>query len=240
MTLSLPLPLYAAGRHHGDRGGYRTEQRDRRGHDRGKRHHGDRYGHDRGHGHGHGYDRTPPGPPRAPRAPRHPHAYCPPAPPCHGYRYVPTGWYRPPRPPHYRPRYCAPSFGSILGITLGMAFDASLSALVNNGYTVSGYGNGMVNLTNVYNLNYMWPDATLYYDNGYFAGGTFVDYAAYNDMARYNNVYAYLTGRYGMPVSVANNGVNLSGTWFGDDGRFVTLSYSLSGGHYLTILTYGR
>lgn len=240
------MSLQGVATERGDRGRRgdrpRTEQRgDRRG-----GHHGG--GHDNGNHNGHrpgkrpgGYSHNRPTPP-----PRHHHGPSyrptPPPPPHHhyGYAYVPSPWGPPPPPPRVYRRYAVvPSFTNILGVTLGMAFDYGLNALVNSGYTVSGYGNNMINLTNVYNLNYMWPDATLYFGNGGFCGGTFVDYSTYYDMSRYNGVYSYLTQRYGPPVSVSNNGSVVSGTWYGDGGRFVTLTYTPFGAYYQTQLTYG-
>lgn len=234
LCLALAMPVAAADRHGNGNRGHRTEHNGNR-HDRGHdNRHNDRHDnhnnkhHDKHHDNRRPGHNTPPPPPPTPR-PR-PHAY----------HYAPPAWHRPAPPRHYRYVSGGPTFGSILGIALGTAFDAGLNALINAGYNVAGYGNNMVNLTDVYNVNYVWPNATLYYDNGYFAGGTFVDYAAYRNPARYNGVYSYLTGRYGAPVSVVNNGVTISGTWFGEGGRFVTLSYGPSGSGYVTTLSYGR
>ena len=64
-------------------------------------------------------------------------------------------------------------FGTILGVALGTAIGVSINSLVNSGYTVSSYGNDVVYLTNVPQMNYTWPDAALYYNNGILSGSQF-------------------------------------------------------------------
>ncbi len=45
-------------------------------------------------------------------------------------------------------------FGTILGVALGTAIGASINALVNSGYNVSSYGNDVIYLSNVPQMNY--------------------------------------------------------------------------------------
>ena len=71
----------------------------------------------------------------------------------------------------------------------------------------------------------------------------FVYSTPYNDMARYNTVYSRLVNLYGLPVSYNNAGTTLSASWFGQNGRFVSLNFSpqyTSGGqmHYFTTLSF--
>ena len=80
-------------------------------------------------------------------------------------------------------------FGTILGITLGTAINASINALINDGYTVSSYGNDVVYLSDVPQMNFYWPDAALYYNGGRLYGSQFTYTTPYYDMGRYNSQY---------------------------------------------------
>jgi len=132
-------------------------------------------------------------------------------------------------------------FGTILGVALGTAIGASVSALVNSGYTVSSYGNDVVYLTNVPQMNYTWPDAAMYYTNGVLTGSQFTYASPYYNMSRYNNLYNIFMGQYGAPVQVVNQGGIMSSTWYGAGGRYVTLSFnSQYGGNYYTTLSFGN
>ena len=53
-------------------------------------------------------------------------------------------------------------FGTILGVALGTAISVSINNLLNSGYTVSSYGDDVVYLQDVPQMNYSWPDAALY------------------------------------------------------------------------------
>lgn len=131
-------------------------------------------------------------------------------------------------------------FGTILGVALGTAIGASLTALANNGYTVSSYGNDVVYLTNVPQMNYYWPDAALYYNNGMLYGSQFTNATPYYDMSRFNSLYATFTSQYGMPVEYITRGGITRATWYGAANRFVTLTFGLNGGSYYTTLSFGN
>ncbi|MDE6449955.1 MAG: hypothetical protein K2L41_07725, partial [Muribaculaceae bacterium] len=156
------------------------------------------------HNHG-GYHPTPPPPPRHDHWPR---------------------YHRPTPPPRYVCHHHGPSFGSILGMVLGTAYNASLSYLYNNGYTVAGHGNNSIYLNNVSQMNYRWPNAVLYYNNGLLNSSQYIHSSTWHDTSRYNDLYNSFCRQYGVPASVSNTGMVMSASWFGYDGRFVTIQYS--------------
>ena len=161
---------------------------------------------------------TPPGPTNV-RPPQPPRPQMPPPPPHYNY-------YRPTPPPTWRPTPHAPSFNSILGIALGTMLSNSVNYLINNGYHVSGYNNNAIYLNNVMAYGVNWPNATMYYNNGYLQGSLFSTSTYSYDMSTYNYVYRNLMSAYGMPVStqsLSNGGV--SATWWGSNNSFVTLSF---------------
>lgn len=131
-------------------------------------------------------------------------------------------------------------FGTILGVALGTAISVSINSLLNNGYTVSSYGDDVVYLQNVPQMNYSWPDAALYYNNGRLYGSQFTYPSAYYDLSRYNSLYNVFMSQYGAPVQMMNQGGRMSATWFGAGNRYVTLSFGLNGGSYYTTLSFGN
>ena len=148
---------------------------------------------------------------------------------------------RPVPPPRWHYHSGGPVFGTILGVALGTAIGVSINSLVNSGYTVSSYGNDVVYLSNVPQMNYTWPDAALYYTNGVLTGSQFTYPSAYYDMSRYNSLYNTFMAQYGMPVQTVNQGGIISATWYGPANRFVTLSFnSQYGGNYYTTLSFGN
>lgn len=155
-----------------------------------------------------------------------------------------TRW-TPPRPPRgWRPGKLYPTFSTVLGITFGSALDLSLNYLLNNGYNVYSYGNNVVYLNNVSQLNLLWPDASLYYGSRGLDRGEFVYSTSYYDTMRYNDAYARLVASYGAPVSVSYPSNGMQTCWFGNDGRFVTLQYMPATGadgilRYYTTLSFG-
>ena len=154
--------------------------------------------------------------------------------------------YRRPVPPARYVPFGHSMFSTILGVTIGTALNIALGELVNSGYTVSAYDNNAIYLTNARQLNMLWPNATMYYNNGYLNASEFVYSTAYNDMARYNNVYNILVNSYGVPVqsgSLAGGGIQTS--WWGPGGQYVTLSYGLQTAYngsprYYTTLSFGN
>lgn len=138
-----------------------------------------------------------------------------------------------------------PVLSTILGVTFGTGISLSVNALVNSGYNVSGYGNDMVYLTNVPQLNFVWPDATLYYTNGGLCSSQFVYATPYSDMGRFNAAYNRLVNLYGAPVNYNTVSGNITASWFGNNGQFVSLTfapaYTAAGDmSYYTTLSFGR
>ena len=132
----------------------------------------------------------------------------------------------------------------MLGITFGSAFDISLAYLLNNGYNVYSYGNNIVYLNNVNQLNLLWPDASLYYGSRGLDRGEFIYLTSYYDTMRYNEAYARLVAAYGAPVSTSYPSNGMQTCWFGNDGRFVTLQFLPTYGadgimRYYTTLSFG-
>lgn len=169
--------------------------------------------------------------------------HTPPPPPAN-HKYWPT-YHRPTPPPRYVYGPKGPSFGSILGMVIGTAFNASLNYLYSNGYNVSGCGSDAIYLNNVNQMNMMWPDAILRYANGLLASSQYIYSTNWNNPNRYWSLYNAFNAQYGYPASVHNNGGTLSASWFGPGGRFVTINYqngynSFGAPCYYTTLTFGN
>ncbi len=161
----------------------------------------------------------------------------------HGYRHpVPFfgAYHRPVPPPSWNRYYAGPTFGTILGVALGTTLDLSIRSLINSGYAVTNYGSNVVYLTNVPQMNLMWPNAAMYYNNGLLCGSQFTYPSPYYDMQRYNLLYNQLVGQYGVPIEQYNSGGVISATWFGAGNRFVTLEFNNTGGQYYTTLSFGN
>ena len=175
-----------------------------------------------------GHTPPPPRPPQRPLMPAH------------------RPWQRPtPPPPTYRPAPGWTPFQTILGVTLGSAINISINALMNSGYNVTGYGNDAVYVANASMLNMLWPDATLFYNNGGLYASEFVYSTPVYNMSRYNSTYRALVRNYGNPVSSTNNGGSLTTTWWGPNGQFINLTFqnALSGDgstRFYTTLSFGN
>jgi hypothetical protein len=147
---------------------------------------------------------------------------------------------RPVPPPSWRaPLHGGPLFGTILGIALGTTIDLTLDALLNQGYTISSYGDDVVYLSNVRQMNYLWPDAAMYYNNGQLYGSSFTYATSFNDMSRYNALYNTFCRQYGNPASYSNSAGVISASWFGTGNRYVTLEYNANYNGYYTTLNFG-
>lgn len=161
------------------------------------------------------------------------------------YRPVPPRpWVRPVPPPRWVPGPRVPTFTTLLGLSFGYGFNASINFLLSNNYTVHSYGNNTVYLNDVDMLNMMWPDATLYYSNGGLQYGDFIYATDYYDTARYNMTYSRMVNAYGNPVSTSYPDNGMRTCWYGRDGRFVTLTYAPMRGadgylRYYTTLSFG-
>lgn len=163
---------------------------------------------------------TPPPPPRHDRYCYHN------TPPYRPYMPYNRPWRRPTPPPSWRPYYGCPTFNSILGVTLGTALNLSLDYLFNSGYSILGYGNSEVYLSNVPIYNYTWPTATLYYGTGGgLQGSEFVYSSPGYDISRYNALYSRLVRQYGSPVSVQDTYGGVTATWWGYNNGYITLSF---------------
>lgn len=151
----------------------------------------------------------------------------------------------PPRPavppPGYRPYVHAPALHSILGITFGTIYNTALSYLFNNGYSIDGYANNTIYLSNVLLLNEMWPYATLYCNSaGQLSGAQFSYYSSSYGLGRYNSIYNMLCRNYGTPLSLSTGNNLRQVMWYaGGNTGYITLEFSLVGGSYYTTLSVG-
>ena len=154
-------------------------------------------------------------------------------------------WHRPVPPRGWVHHYGGPRLSTILGVTIGTALNLSLNALLNNGYTVTGYGPSSVYLTGVNQYGCYWPNATLNYINNSLRGSEFV-YSTYGyNRARYDQMYRYMTNLYGVPVSSDINGDRVTATWWGYNNSYISLSYfpdydSDGAYRYYTVLSVGN
>ncbi|MDE6038380.1 MAG: hypothetical protein K2F75_00155 [Paramuribaculum sp.] len=166
------------------------------------------------------------------------------APPVRPTRPVITVWNRPQPPRSWRPTYTFNVVPGILGLSFGVNLSSALDYFYNSGYTVDGYGTQEVYLRNVGELGYTWDDATLYFDGGGLVRSQYFDSSVGYNNSRYNALFNKLTAQFGRPVNYSNSSGNLTATWFGYNGDYVTLQYTLmnsgSGYRYFTILTYGN
>ncbi len=167
------------------------------------------------------------------------------APPMRPHRPKHIAWSRPVPPPSWRPIGRIPTIGSILGVAFGTSINLSLNYLFNNGYIVDGYGRDIIYLSNVNQMSYYWPDATLYYLNGGLTRSQFLYSTGYSDLSRYNNLYNTFVSSYGFPVNFHNSNGSFSATWFGYNNGYITLQYSpqyTNSGHlrFFTTLTFGN
>lgn len=171
----------------------------------------------------------------------HNHWSTPVPPPHRNYRPLGRPIPRPVAPHGYCPYHSAPVISSILGITFGTLYNASLDYLYHKGYEIDGYANNTIYLRNVPELGYTWPDATIFYDSyGRMANSQFVYSTSFNALGRFDRLYHSLCLTYGTPVSSSWHGTHRETIWYGGDARgYVSLEYDFSGGRYYTILSYG-
>ena len=197
--------------------------------------------HNSGVSHWPGY-RPPAGPAPVVRPGTHRPNWSTPVPPPHrNYRPVCRPIPRPVPPHGYHPCHTAPVIHTILGITFGTLYNASLDYLYSKGYEIDGYADNTVYLRNVPEMGYTWPDATIYYDSyGRLASSQFIYSTSFSALGRYDRLYHTLSMTYGSPVSASWNGAHRETIWYGGDARgYVSLEYDYSGGRYYTILSYG-
>lgn len=135
------------------------------------------------------------------------------------------GYHRPVPPPAWRPGP-RPLFSTVLGLTFGSAISVGIDALISSGYAVDGYYDNNIYVNDVVQLNMRWPFGVLQYNNaGYLVGSEFVYSSDWRDLNRYNMAFGRLSSLYGPPVQSYSEGGNLSSTWWGPGGQYVTLRF---------------
>lgn len=151
---------------------------------------------------------------------------------------------RPLPPATWRPSVRLNLWTNILGINVGVSINNAIDRLLYNGYTVNGYSNDCIYLTNVPWGGIYWPDATMYYSGGTFAGTRFYYSTLGYDLGRYRDVYRYLTSMYGTPISMINTNDGYQATWWGEGNQYITLDFGPqltdAGTRYFTTLSIGR
>lgn len=154
------------------------------------------------------------------------------------------GYHRPVPPPSWRPGP-RPLFSTVLGLAFGSAISAGIDALITAGYTVDGYYDNNVYVNDVVQLNMRWPFGVLQYNNaGYLVGSEFAYSSDWRDLNRYNMAFSRLSSLYGPPIQSSSQGGNLSSTWWGPGGQYVTLRFDyrapMQGGkRFYTTLSFG-
>ncbi|MDE6048195.1 MAG: hypothetical protein K2G09_00685, partial [Paramuribaculum sp.] len=154
-------------------------------------------------------------------------------------------WVRPIRPASWRPVGVLPVIRPLFGLNFGMGLNASIDLLNNNGYSVYEYGNETVYLNNVTELNLLWQEGILSYDNGGLARTQLYYSTPRYDTTRYNQVYSILSAQYGLPVKTNLPGGGIQATWFGNNGGYIQLDLrgmQTYGGsnQFFTTLTFGN
>lgn len=118
------------------------------------------------------------------------------APPPSPYR---INYWVPPVPRYVSVVRTVPTIGTVLGLAFGSFIDAGINALYNAGYTVNGYYNDAIYLSNVRQLGYLWPEAIVQYNDGLMSGTQFYNWSAVPDQNMYYSLYNQLTASYGTP-----------------------------------------
>lgn len=134
-------------------------------------------------------------------------------------------WHRPTPRPDYRPNAGYRWFDDIFGLSRGISISVSLGRLAGLGFDILGYGNDDIYVRNIRQFNSLWPEAQYFYDRGMLVGAELYHSTGHHNTARYDKTYNVLVQLYGYPYSRDNHGRSRSATWFGPDGRFITLTY---------------
>lgn len=166
-------------------------------------------------------------------------------PPHRPYRPAPIVYHRPAPPVYYHPHCHITPLQALIGVTLGVAFDASVNVFLGRNYYVDGYDNDYLYMRDLYAYNYSWPDVMLYYSNGYLASSQFRYSTSYYDCGRYNSIYNQLYASYGAPAILQNISGGRRVTWWGYDNNYITLEFLSEyttgyGTRYYTNLIIGR
>ena len=154
-------------------------------------------------------------------------------------------YHRPAPPVYYHPHCHITPLQALIGVTLGVAFDASVNVFLGRNYYVDGYDNDYLYMRDLYAYNYSWPDVMLYYSNGYLASSQFRYSTSYYDCGRYNSIYNQLYASYGAPAILQNISGGRRVTWWGYDNNYITLEFLSEyttgyGTRYYTNLIIGR
>ena len=166
-------------------------------------------------------------------------------PPHRPYRPAPIVYHRPAPPVYYHPHCHITPLQALIGVTLGVAFDASVNVFLGRNYFVDGYDNDYLYMRDLYAYNYSWPDVMLYYSNGYLASSQFRYSTSYYDCGRYNSIYNQLYASYGAPAILQNISGGRRVTWWGYNNNYITLEFLSEyttgyGTRYYTNLIIGR
>lgn len=151
-----------------------------------------------------------------------------------------------PPPAGWRPTPGRPWFSTILGLAPGLTISLSLNHLYNAGMTVDGYSGNAIYLRNISQLGMNWPEATLIYDNAGRLTGVQLYYSSSSrNLSRYYQAYNTLCASYGAPVSVSDYNNELGASWWGPDGRFISLECAMLPGsdgrpRWFTTLSFGN
>ena len=154
-------------------------------------------------------------------------------------------YHRPAPPVYYHPHCHITPLQALIGVTLGVAFDASVNVFLGRNYYVDGYDNDYLYMRDLYAYNYSWPDVMLYYSNGYLASSQFRYSTSYYDCGRYNSIYNQLYASYGAPAILQNISGGRRVTWWGYNNNYTTLEFLSEyttgyGTRYYTNLIIGR
>lgn len=133
----------------------------------------------------------------------------------------------PPRPRIFTPRPGVPVINAVLGLTFGSAYSYGLDLLWNSYYDIVGTLDNIICIANVMEFGLLWPEVSVFYNNGLMYGTRF-QYASdyYNDY-RYQTVYRQLCNTFGTPISTTYEyGLPVTTWWGGSANGYVTLSIS--------------
>ena len=166
-------------------------------------------------------------------------------PPHRPYRPAPIVYHRPAPPVYYHPHCHITPLQAIIGVTLGIAFDASVNVFLGRNYYIDGYDRDYLYMRDLYAYNYSWPDVMMYYSNGYLTSSQFRYSTSYYDCSRYNSIYNQLYASYGEPAILRNVSGGRVVTWWGYDNNYITLEFKSEytsgyGTRYYTNLIIGR
>ena len=164
------------------------------------------------------------------------------APPTRQYRPAVRIINRPVMPSGFVIYNRAPRINTILGLSFGSYYNASLNYLFTMGYDIDGYNRDVIYLRDVPMLRFTWADVMLSYDTyGRLYNAQFAHSTSYRDRSRFNRLYHDLYATYGTPVASHITAYEASVTWFGGSAEgYVTLEFGTDTyGRYYTMVIVG-